>query len=60
MAAVGRIAALIKAAQPQISNRQIAETEQRKREREECEAAEVRKAREAERAACYAEQGWPT
>lgn len=42
------------------NQRQIAEAEQRQREREEREAAEVRKAQEAERAAYYAKNGWPT
>ena len=40
--------------------RQIAEAEQRQREREEREAAEARKAQEAERAAYYVKHGWPT
>ena len=42
------------------NQRQIAEAEQRQREREEREAAEARKAQEAERAAYYAKHGWPT
>ena len=42
------------------NRRQIAEAEQRQREREEREAAEARKAQEAERAAYYAKHGWPT
>ena len=41
------------------NRRQIAEAEQRPREREEREAAEARKEQEAERAAYYAEHGWP-
>ena len=42
------------------NRRQIAEAEQRQRECEEREAAEARKAQQAERAAYYAEQGRPT
>ena len=44
------------------NRRQIAEAEQRQREREreECEAAEARKAQEADRGAYYAEHGWLT
>ena len=42
------------------NRRQIAEAEERKRGHEEREAAEARKAQEADRAADYAEHGWPT
>ena len=42
------------------NQRQIAEAEQRKREREEREALEVRKEQEADRAAWCAKHGWPT
>ena len=42
------------------NQRQIAEAEQRQRERGERETAEVRKAQEAERAAYHAKHGWPT
>jgi hypothetical protein len=42
------------------NRRQIAEAEQRQRQRAEREAAEARKAQEAERAAYYAKHGWPT
>jgi hypothetical protein len=41
------------------NQRQIAEADQRQREREEREAAEARKAQEAERAAWHAKHGWP-
>ena len=42
------------------NQRQIAEAEQRQRERDEREGAEAHKAQEAERAAYYAKHGWPT
>jgi hypothetical protein len=42
------------------NRKQIAEAEQRQRGRDEREAAEARKGREAERAALYAKFGWPT
>jgi hypothetical protein len=42
------------------NRRQIAEAEERMRAHEEREAAEARKAQEANRAAYYAEHGWPT
>jgi hypothetical protein len=42
------------------NRRQIAEAEERKRGHEEREAAEARKAQGADRAAYYAEHGWPT
>ena len=42
------------------NRKQIAEAEERMRAHEEREAAEARKAQEADRAAYYAEHGWPT
>ena len=42
------------------NRKQIAEAEQRQREREEREQAEARNEQKAERAAYYAEHGWPT
>src|SRR5262245_2311023 len=42
------------------NRRQIADAEQRQRERQEREAAEAREAQEAERKAYYAKFGWPT
>jgi hypothetical protein len=42
------------------NRRQVAEFEKRQREFEARQAAEARKAQEAERAAYYAKHGWPT
>jgi hypothetical protein len=42
------------------NRRQIAEAEQRQRERQEGEAAEARQAQETDRAAYCAKHGWPT